>query len=658
MVTNKNSALNSGFAEETASHSIRANHELIENICLSRMASDRVNDDFPEIIAMMGADGAILRGNKVLAALMEVELDDIIDFNFESLFTSSSWKIFLNELERGKGSNSFSFELPLDGLAEQIAIFWTVSKFTGISDRRGVTWAVLGTDITRQRLAESRLATVFAAIPLGVMTVNREGLIEWPYSNYCEVLLDCGDLTGRTIEDGLFGRSLSKMSIFEKEKIRFLKGVFGQDFSWFEMIRSQLPVEVPVEASDGKLVWVGMSYSPVINEEVIEKMLIVIEDITKRVIDREQSKTRDSKELKISRLISDLQEAEPEYIESAIEDIDGYMKTLGDVVDKVLGRKNFCACLHGIKGVARTINLSDFKVFVHDMESRLLADSDNVDAQSGGLLLAEFASLRNEWAQIRNYSNIMRSAENLAIKDNNDSKKIGLLQLQKAKESILHHFDKVLQMQDDGGRSKSLLEELNALRESVRRIGYIKAESIADKLQFICASTAKKLGKNVELNLRFNGVEFSLDALSKLTEVFLHLITNALDHAIESPETRKALGKNEIGKISVRLEQVFEHTCLCEFVDDGSGIDLDKVKAIAEKKGILQSVDKISRFEAMNLILRSNFSTATAVTETSGRGIGLSAAVEAINTLNPVEGLRVVSSELGKGTVFSFTIKP
>ena len=424
------------------------------------------------------------------------------------------------------------------------------------------------------------------------------------------------------------------------------------------MVRSQLPTEVPVEHGDGKLVWVGMSYSPVINEETIEKILIVIEDITKRVIEREQNKNRDSKELKISRLISDLQEAEPEFIESAIEDIDGYMQTLGDVVDRALGTKNFCEALHGIKGVARTINLSDFKVFVHDMESRLLTDSHNIDAQSGGFLLAEFAAIKNEWAQIRNYANLMRSAENFASKDNSETKKIGLLQLQKTKEAILQHFDQVLQIKDSGEQSKIFHAELNALRESVRRIGYIKAESIADKLQFTCASTAKKLGKNVSLNLQFNGVEFSSDTLSKLTEVFLHLITNALDHAIEFPEVRKALGKNEVGKISVRLEQVLEQTYLCEFVDDGSGIDLDKVKAVAEKRGILQSGDKISRFEAMNLIMRSNFSTATSVTETSGRGIGLSAAVEAINSLNAVEGLRVVSTELGKGTVFSFTIKP
>jgi chemotaxis protein histidine kinase CheA len=292
------------------------------------------------------------------------------------------------------------------------------------------------------------------------------------------------------------------------------------------------------------------------------------------------------------------------------------------------------------------------------MESRLLTDSDNVDTQSRGGLLGEFAALKNEWAQIRNFALVMRSAGNLSDRENNDSKKIGLGQLQKTKETILQHFDHVLQMQDSGEQSKILYAELNKLRESVRRIGYIKAESIAEKLQFICASTAKKLGKTANLKLEFNAIEFSSDALSKLTEVFLHLITNSLDHAIEFPEARRALGKNEVGTISIRLEQASERTYLCEFVDDGSGIDIDKVKAVAEKRGILQSGDQISRFEAMNLIMRSNFSTANSVTETSGRGIGLAAAVEAVSSLNAVEGLRVVSTEPGKGTVFSFTIKP
>lgn len=662
MSTGSEIELNQISAEEIASHNIRANHELISDLSESRRAIDQLNDDFPGVNAIITSSGRILRANRGLSELLHVNEEDLIDHSLEILFTKVSWQIILAQMAAKKDEKTFSLDMPVDRIDDSKIYHWIFAKFSGVSTRRGLIWSVQGSDISAAREAERRLATVFSTIPVGLLTLDRSGQIEWPYSAYCEVLLGRDNLSQLSLEEGLFGKSQEVMQPGETEKIRFVRGVLGQDEDLFQMMKSQLPLEVPISLNDGGVGWRKFSYSPVLKDGLVDKLLIIIEDITSVVNDRQKNAGNQSKESKVANLIVDLQALDPELIDLFIEDIDNYFRTIEEIVSTGGGIKKFCSVLHGIKGVARTVNLRFFKEFVHEMESRLLKESDALEGQQDPRLLAEFASLRNEWADVRNYGMLMRRSSDNAADSHEDTSNVktavDLNILESKKQMILEQFGKYI---GNNNQSKSPLkinaDEIFALQNMIRSLGYVEVSNLADRLNLICSSTAKKLGKSVRLDLKFGGLEVPAHWLPKLLEVFLHIITNGIDHGIEAAEVRKERGKSETGVITIEFAKDKDNVLSCTMRDDGKGIDVAVVRSVAIKKNIITEQDELSNAQLMNLILDPGFSTTTKVTDISGRGMGLFAAVSVIEELKPIEGLHVSSSVVGAGTVFSFKVR-
>jgi PAS domain-containing protein/HPt (histidine-containing phosphotransfer) domain-containing protein len=644
-------------SEEIASHSIRANHELINDLCLARASVERINDDFPELLAIVLGNGSILRGNQMLADLLAVERDDIIDCSLKDMFKQETWQIFEQAMKSHQHQNSFSFEMAADKLSDSRLYHWTFSRFKATSERHGPTWCVLASDITQLRMFERKLATIFSTIPLGVLIVGANNQIEWPHSSYCSVLLETGDLSGRSVREGLFGRSLPILSRIQKDKIEFLERVVGQDESWYEMVRSQLPVELPVPLAGELVRWISLSYSPVFIENKIEKILIVMSDITASKEERERDKKHRSKEAKIANLIVDLRAMEPFLLQSAIEDIDCYLETLKETVRTNGGVKNFCATLHGIKGVARTVGLSEFKEFVHDMEARLIESAWGADAKGDGHLVADLATIDSNWTEIRGYADLFLKRDALTEPEASSPSSLGIEKLLERQAKILSHIDQFMGAKAKAAGSDQSSGDLLSLRDLVRQITWVDADVLRRKLQHICSVTAKSLNKSVRLDCDFDDLLIDPDWLAPLGEIFLHLLTNAIDHGIEAPDARKAAGKDETGVLSLAIKKGPRGTLACTLKDDGAGIDPEKVISVAVAKGIIDSGHAMTKPAIMNLILAPAFSTAQKVTETSGRGVGLYAACVMVKKLNATVELHVAESEKGHGTSFSFTLQ-
>jgi two-component system chemotaxis sensor kinase CheA len=164
----------------------------------------------------------------------------------------------------------------------------------------------------------------------------------------------------------------------------------------------------------------------------------------------------------------------------------------------------------------------------------------------------------------------------------------------------------------------------------------------------------RELGKEIEFQVRGSDVELDKLIVEDLSDPLMHLIRNALDHAIEAPEKRIAAGKPRAGRVTLAASQKGSHVQIV-VEDDGVGIDEGRIREVAVQRGLAtaDAVKQMSHREVMNLIFVPGFSTARQVTALSGRGVGMDVVK---NNIANLSGIIDLTSERGKGTRFEITL--
>ncbi|MCC4235599.1 chemotaxis protein CheA [Vibrio anguillarum] len=164
---------------------------------------------------------------------------------------------------------------------------------------------------------------------------------------------------------------------------------------------------------------------------------------------------------------------------------------------------------------------------------------------------------------------------------------------------------------------------------------------------------ARTLKKDIVLEMRGEETDLDKNLVEALADPLIHLVRNSVDHGIEMPDVRSKSGKPSTGKIILSASQEGDHIELA-IVDDGGGMDPDKLRSIAVKRGMMDedAASRLSNKECFNLIFMAGFSSKEQISDISGRGVGMDVVKTAINTLN---GSIDIDSEMGKGT--KITIK-
>lgn len=196
---------------------------------------------------------------------------------------------------------------------------------------------------------------------------------------------------------------------------------------------------------------------------------------------------------------------------------------------------------------------------------------------------------------------------------------------------------------------------LNRFIEDVKDLMLMPFSSIIDIFPKMIRDVSRNLGKEIEFSC--SGVEFEIDRriLEELKDPLIHIIRNSIDHGIESLEERKKNNKNSKGTISLNILQIGSSHVKIQIIDDGAGIDVEKLKNIAIKNKILSEneIVQLTDHDARMLIFKSGMSTKDIITDLSGRGLGLAIVREKIEKL---EGSIFVTSENNKGTVFEIIL--
>lgn len=202
-------------------------------------------------------------------------------------------------------------------------------------------------------------------------------------------------------------------------------------------------------------------------------------------------------------------------------------------------------------------------------------------------------------------------------------------------------------------KSKDLEEALgtldrltNEIQTEVMGSRMVPIDQIFSRFPRMIRDLAKSEGKQINLMIEGKEIELDRTVLDEIGDPLVHLLRNAVDHGIESPQERAKAGKSPEGLVRLAASRQ-RNTVLIEVQDDGKGMDPSKLRDAAVKKGLMskEEVSKLSDEEALNLIFLPGFSTNSVITDVSGRGVGMDVAKTKIESLGGNVSVRSVPGE-------------
>jgi two-component system chemotaxis sensor kinase CheA len=195
---------------------------------------------------------------------------------------------------------------------------------------------------------------------------------------------------------------------------------------------------------------------------------------------------------------------------------------------------------------------------------------------------------------------------------------------------------------------------LRELRDEVFQARMLPFSFVAERFPRLVRDLARKQGKEVTLLIEGKEIELDRGILEEITEPLVHILRNAVDHGMETPDDRVAAGKPYNGVITMTVARDKDHVDIV-VADDGRGMDPARLVNKAVEKGLLTPAQayNLPRQAALMLVCEPGFSTATEVSDVSGRGVGMDAVKTAVHLLG---GTLSIESEAGRGSRFSLRL--
>ncbi|WP_303749799.1 chemotaxis protein CheA [Stenotrophomonas pigmentata] len=200
-------------------------------------------------------------------------------------------------------------------------------------------------------------------------------------------------------------------------------------------------------------------------------------------------------------------------------------------------------------------------------------------------------------------------------------------------------------------RAVSTLDIATArLQSAVMRTRMQPVGKVFSRFPKVARDVARSLQKEVDLELIGADTELDRNLVEALADPLVHLVRNAIDHGVESPELREAQGKPRMGRVRLSAQQEGDYVSI-EVQDDGAGIDPERLRAKARDKGLIdpEAAARLTSEECLHLVFLPGFSTKQEVTDISGRGVGMDVVQSRIRELS---GQIQIQSELGRGSRF------
>lgn len=197
-----------------------------------------------------------------------------------------------------------------------------------------------------------------------------------------------------------------------------------------------------------------------------------------------------------------------------------------------------------------------------------------------------------------------------------------------------------------------LTRNTRELQETAMQIRMLPISTSFNRFPRLVRDISSKLEKKVELRVNGESTEMDKTVLEKIGDPLVHLVRNSMDHGLETPEDRVAKGKPETGVLELNAYHEGGNIVI-EVIDDGAGLNEDKILSKAIEKGLVSEKDDLSPEDIHDLIFQPGFSTADAVSDLSGRGVGMDVVRRNISDLG---GVVYVTSKAGEGSKFTIRL--
>lgn len=472
-----------------------------------------------------------------------------------------------------------------------------------------------------ERTAELRqknndIANMMANMHQGLFTITAGGLIHPEYAAYLEKIFETDRIADRNFADLLFSNTTAGSDSVD-QNITGVDAIVGEDEMMYDFNSHCLMTEMVIKMEDGREKILELDWDPIISEAgEVDKLMVTVRDVTElKALEAEAEGQK--RELAIIGEILAVDAVKfKDFLSSAEEFLAECRQLIESNTTKDLDViASLFRSMHTIKGNARTYGLSQVTDIVHEVESTYDELRKNEDIQwNQAKLLKELSGAENI---IGKYAVVFRE------KLGRDSEASNGISLDPVRVSAWLDNIKTLTQTDMNQSVKGVVSEAYNMLMSMEAKPL--DEVISDVIQS-ANSLADQLGKGKpDVKIDNSGILIKSYASSTLNNIFMHVFRNAMDHGIEGIEERQQKGKSDSGTIILNVTPDDNGANLA-VSDDGRGIAISRIYKMAVEKGIYQESDpKPSASDIANLIFSSGFSTADAVTDVSGRGVGLDA---------------------------------
>lgn len=484
----------------------------------------------------------------------------------------------------------------------------------------------------------SDIRSMLQHIRQGIFTVEMIDNIPVLSANFSEHLteiLGARELAGKPLMDVVFGRtSLSADARSQVQSI--MQSCLGESFIACELNASQLPQEFELLNPDGGTKIVEMEWCPVLSKDglSVQKFLVTLRDVSSYRTLQAQSREQQEELLLISELMNVTNASFLSFCQLC-QDLfqeNRRLAAAGSVLD-IASLKMMFINMHTMKGAARQLALSRLTSQIHTAEQTLADLVRNPGKRADPVALLSLVEACEQALRFYIKMNHEKLGRTLVADDIPISR--GLL------ESILRGIREL----PEWPAAQATLEKLRGLTQILRRNLYHSSEAVLRDILKHTDTLARDLHKaNPVVRIESAPINLTVTGEELLRKVFLHLIRNSLDHGIEPPDERTAKGKPAQGSIVVVVDQADARTLRIRYQDDGRGINLGRLRSMAQDLGLLSEKELTDPIKVAQVIFEDGISTSKSVTDISGRGVGMGAIREYIERLGGRIELRLQSS--------------
>lgn len=468
--------------------------------------------------------------------------------------------------------------------------------------------------VVREKTAE--IASMLHTVPLGILMVVPGGTVHPEVSDQLRVVLGGDEVAGRPVVEAVFaGASLGADALDALQAA--LGSILGEDTMNFEFNAHLLPRELERRGADGQDRVLDLAWAPMTGaDQTVQRVLLCLRDVTElRALER-QARAQQRELALVGEILAVPHERFEDFVASASRCIDDSADVLaqgeaaarpGATPIDLLFRH-----MHTVKGNARTLGLRQLADAAHaaeDRYARVRRGEDAFDALSLGMDLDQVREVLGDYLRLAREKLGRRGGEQGGVH-------LSAQQLQ----GLVRGLELAASEEPEALRS-AVRHSLDALRHLGTIPVDLAVRPVADAIPELAAALGKPTPR---LEVAAPGIGLAPAAAGLLRDVLMHLVRNSLDHGLEPAGERLACGKAPAGLIRLHARHT-DGMLVLELRDDGRGLALTRVRERAVAAGLLAADAQPGDAALAQLVFAPGLSTASAVTDVSGRGVGMDA---------------------------------